>query len=240
MQTMNNIIYYVIGSMIIGYFIGSINLSYLISKFKGFDIRKYGSGNAGASNVVIVLGKKAGLIIAVIDIIKAVIAVNIAGALFSDAIALNVNYAKIIAGMFTIIGHIAPFYMGFKGGKGLACLGGTILALDYRLAIVLFILAIFIAVITDYICFVPITMAVLVPGSYSILNKSWLPMALFVPVTLLIWYRHIENLRRIKLGKELKFHFLWNRQSESERFGVDDDGKAVFDNEIDSELKIIK
>lgn len=230
----------IIGSIIIGYFIGCINLSYIVTKIKGYDIRKYGSGNAGASNMVILFGKRAGLIIAIIDILKAVVAVKIAGYIFTNAVYNNVNYAQCIAGASTIVGHIAPFYMGFKGGKGLASLGGTILALDYKMFVVLLILAIVIAVVTDYICFVPISMALIFPVSYGYKNSSWLVLVIFLIPMLLMWYRHIENLQRIRLGKELKFHFLWNRQSESERFGVADDGKMAFEKEIDSVSKVIK
>lgn len=237
---MNLLFLSIIGSIIIGYFIGCINLSYIVTKIKGYDIRKYGSGNAGASNMVILFGKRAGLIIAVIDILKAVVAVKIAGYIFANAVYNNINYAQCIAGAATIVGHIAPFYMGFKGGKGLASLGGTILALDYRMFVVLLILAIIIAVVTDYICFVPISMALIFPVSYGYKNSSWLVLVIFLIPMLLMWYRHIENIQRIRLGKELKFHFLWNRQSESERFGIDDDGKAAFENEIDSVSKVIK
>lgn len=230
----------IIGSMLIGYFIGCINLSYIFTKFKGYDIRKYGSGNAGASNMVILFGKRAGLIIAIIDILKAVIAVNLAGLLFEDAIVGRVNYAECIAGAFTIIGHIAPFYMGFRGGKGLASLGGTILALDYKMFVLLLLVAIVIAVVTDYICFVPVSMTVIFPLTYGYSRGSWIPMAIFVIPTLMIWYRHIENFERIKQGKELRFHFLWNRESESERFGIEDNGEHVFENEIDAVHKIVK
>lgn len=239
MLPMNWVIISIVGSMIIGYFIGCINISYIVSKSKGFDIRKYGSGNAGASNVVIVLGKKAGLIVALIDIAKAVLAVYLAGYFFKDAVAYNVNYAKIIAGVFTMIGHIAPFYMGFKGGKGLASLGGTILALDAKMFLVLLLIAVVIAVVTDYICFVPITMVVAFPLLYGYMKGSWLPLVIFIPAILMIWYRHIENIQRIRLGKEARFHFLWDRKSESERFGVKDDGKEVFSIELDDKNRII-
>lgn len=228
-----------IGSIMIGYFIGIINLSYLLSKFKGFDIRKYGSGNAGASNVVIIFGKKAGIIVALIDILKAVIAVSIAKSLFPNAVVSDINWAGLVAGASTIIGHIAPFYMGFKGGKGLASLGGTILASDYRLFIILLIIAVVIAVVTDYICFVPITMVVAFPATYSVQHGTWVPMIVFIVPILMVWYRHIENLQRIRIGKELKFHFLWNRNSESERFGIEDNGEDVFAHELD-ESRVIK
>lgn len=237
---MKLIIMSIIGSMLIGYFIGCINVSYLFSKIKGMDIRKYGSGNAGASNMVILFGKRAGLITALIDIFKAVIAVNIAGYVFANAVYGEMNYARIIAGVFTIVGHIAPFYMGFKGGKGLASLGGTILALDYKYFIFFLALAVIIAVVTDYICFVPVSIVILFPAVYGYAHHSWLPMIIFVIPIIMVWYRHMENFHRIRLGKELRFHFLWNRESEASRFGMEDNGEDIFENEIDSVDKVVK
>lgn len=230
----------IVSSIIIGYLFGCINLSYFISKFKGFDIRNVGSGNAGASNVVIVIGKRAGLFIALFDIFKAFLAVTLVRYLFPNAMAGTANYAGVIAGVATIIGHIAPFYMGFKGGKGLASLGGTILALDARMFVVLFLLAIVIAVVTDYICFVPLSMSVIFPISYSLVNHSFVPAYIFSIATILMWYKHMINLQRIKEGTELKFHFLWNRGSEAERFGIEDDGKAILERDINEHKNIVK
>lgn len=230
---MRYIIYSIVGSIIIGYGLGCINLSYIISKFKGFDIRKYGSGNAGASNVIIVMGKKTGLYVAIFDIFKAYLAVTLARVIFTDAVVSGFNYAAVMAGASSIVGHIAPFYMGFKGGKGLASLGGTILGLDAKMTLLLLVVAIIIAVATDYICFVPVTMVVIIPALYGYKFGSIIPLIMFIPIILLMWYRHIENFKRIKAGKELRFHFLWDRSSESERFGIADDGKSVFENEVD-------
>ena len=211
---------------------GCFNLSYFMGKMKGFDIRKYGSGNAGASNVIITMGRKKGVIVMIVDILKAFVAVKIAGALFPGAQSGNVNYAACIAGVMCIIGHIFPFYLQFRGGKGLATLGGTILALDAKMFIILLILSVCIALVTDYLCFVPISIALIFPAIYGYLNNSFTCTMILLCASLCIWYRHIENLQRIKAGEELKFHFLWNREDESERFGIRDDGKEIFDHEL--------
>jgi len=222
----------VIGSLIIGYFFGCINLSYIVSKLKGFDIRHVGSGNAGASNVVIVIGRKIGLAIAVIDIFKAFLAFKLAQNLFPEAYAGMVSYAGVIAGIAAVIGHVFPFYMGFKGGKGLACYGGTVLAIDYRLFVILFIVALLIAIITDYICFAPITMSVVVPLSVGMIYNTWVPSAILAVGSAVMLYRHRENLARIRSGEELRFHFLWRRKDESERFGIEDDGKEILNRKV--------
>ena len=229
---MKIIINVIIGSIIIGYFFGCINFSYIVSRIKGFDIRHYGSGNAGASNVVIVIGKKTGLLVAVFDIFKAYLAYKLAQYLFPDAVVSGISYAGMIAGVGAVLGHIFPFYLGFKGGKGLACYGGTILALDYRLFIVLFVLALFIAVITDYICFAPITMSVIAPVTVGAVYSAWIPAAILAVAGMALLYKHAQNIQRIRAGSELRFHFLWRRDDESERFGIVDDGKDIFNREV--------
>ena len=229
MKIMINVI---LGSLIIGYFLGCINLSYIISRIRGFDIRHVGSGNAGASNLVIVIGKKIGLLVAALDILKAFLAFNLAQFLFPEAYAGPISYAGVIAGVGAVMGHVFPFYMGFKGGKGLACYGGTVLAIDYRLFVILFIIALLIAIITDYICFAPLTMAFIVPISVGVIYNTWIPPAIIGVASLVLLYKHKENIERIRSGDELKFHFLWRRSDESERFGITDDGKEIFNRKV--------
>ena len=225
---MQNTLLTIFVSIILGYGLGCINFSYILSMLQGFDLRKYGSGNAGASNVMIIMGRKAGIFVAILDIFKAYMAVKLAAIIFPGALIGTANYASCTAASSAIIGHIFPFYMHFKGGKGLATLGGSILALDYKLFIVLLFLAIVIALATDYICFVPISMAFIFPVTYGYVSGSWVPTLILFASSIFIWYRHMENLKRIKEGTELKFHFLWNRKSESERMGIPDDKEEVF------------
>ena len=223
----------ILGSLIIGYFIGCINLSYILSRLKGFDIRSVGSGNAGASNVVIVIGRKIGLFIALLDILKAFLAFNLAEVIFPEAMSGSISWAGVLAGVGSVIGHIFPFYMGFKGGKGLACFGGTVLGIDYRLFVVLFIAAFLIAMITDYICFAPISMAFIVPVTLTVIYRVWIPSAIIAIASVALLYKHMENIARIRSGDELRFHFLWRRKDESERFGIIDDGKDIFNRKLD-------
>ena len=216
--------------VLMGYLIGSINLSYLISKSKGYDIREHGSGNAGASNLIITMGKKIGAFVAVVDVMKAFLVVRLAMYIYPE-----MKYAGVIAATSVILGHIFPFYMGFRGGKGLATLGGSILALDYRLFLILLLFALFIAFVTDYICFAPITCSVLFPVIYGVAKKdAWYAAILFI-ATVCIIYRHIGNLKRIKTGKELRFSFLWNRKAEAERLGIEDDDGVSYPWQYDEE-----
>ncbi|MCR4867529.1 MAG: glycerol-3-phosphate 1-O-acyltransferase PlsY [Lachnospiraceae bacterium] len=218
---MESIIYMVFICALMGYLVGCINLSYLISKLKGYDIREHGSGNAGASNVIILMGKKIGFFVALVDILKAYAVVRIAMSLFPDDL-----LAFFITATAVILGHIFPFYMGFKGGKGLATLGGSVLAYDLKLFVILLIIAAVLVFVSDYICFAPLFASIAFPFYTAYSNRSAIPF-IFLLSTLAIIYRHLENLRRIQEGKELKFSFLWNRKREAERFGViDDDGKT--------------
>lgn len=205
--------------ILLGYLIGSFNLSYFLAKARGYDIREHGSGNPGASNVVITMGKRAGVLVAIVDILKAYLAVAMSQGLYPD-----IEYAGVISAAAVILGHIFPFYMGFRGGKGLATLGGSILALDYKLFLILLLFALFIAFITDYICFVPITCSVIFPVVYGYTKHNWWFTAiLFIPTLFILW-KHMENVKRIIAGKELRLSFLWNRKAEAERMGVEDDG----------------
>lgn len=181
---------------------------------------------------MIVIGKKVGAFVAIVDILKAYFSVKLAGVIFSYAVINDLNYAGCIAGAAAIIGHIFPFYMNFRGGKGLAAFGGTLLAVDYRLFFTLFIISLFIAVITDYICFVPISMSIVVPLSIGMAHETYVPTMILFVASIAILYKHVENIKRIKAGEELRFHFLWKRGDEAQRFGIVDDGKDIFSREL--------
>ena len=205
-------------SALFGYLIGGINPAYLIAKYKGFDIRKRGSGNAGASNAVITMGKKVGAISAILDIFKAYLAVTIAGVLFP-----NVSLAKVVMGISCILGHIFPIYMRFRGGKGLASLGGVILAFHPIVFVILLSVELIIVLIVDYICIVPITASVAFPFIYMSMTKDSIGAILYGLLAIVIFSKHIENLKRIRSGTEAHFSFLWRRKKEIERLGGNPD-----------------
>lgn len=208
--------------VLFSYIVGSMNLSYFLSKMKGYDIREHGSGNAGASNVVIMMGKKAGIIVALVDIFKAFLVCTVAMKIFPDTIFIGP-----LAGVACMLGHIFPFYMNFKGGKGLATLGGTILALDPKMFVVLLAIAIMLAVVTNYICVVPMSISVVFAIVYGLTRKSLASTLILMVAAVCINLKHIENLRRIKAGTEARFSLLWNRKAEAERLGkAYDDGKG--------------
>ncbi len=202
----------IILSALIGYLIGNINPAFLMGKIKGFDIRQRGSGNAGASNTVITMGKKAGLFVAVFDILKAVAASLIAAFLFP-----HVRYAKILSGSCCILGHIFPFLMKFHGGKGLASLGGTILAFNPLVFAGLLSFEIILGFSMDYVCVVPVTGSVIFTMIYALLTGDPIGTAILSAVSLVILFKHIENFKRIQNGTEAHISFLWKKDQEIAR-----------------------
>ncbi len=229
----DNIVFAVIVSLLTGYLIGCINLSYMIARLKGFDIREHGSGNAGASNVIITVGKKAGAFVALFDIFKAFFAIKIMYAFFPTVFIVGA-----VTAVAVILGHIFPFYMGFKGGKGFASLGGSVLALDYRIFFVLLIMTIFVVFVTNYVCFGPTSVSAIFPLIYGYAYRgSGGVHAMFILfiASIAIFYRHMENFRRIREGNELKFSFLWNRKAEADRFGVENDDGTTYPFEMEDD-----
>ncbi len=198
--------------LLIGYLIGAVNPSYWIARHRGIDIRKNGSGNAGASNAVIVLGKVIGVLCALFDIGKAFLAIFFAELLFP-----TFSYAFVLTGAACILGHIFPFYMQFRGGKGLACLGGMILKYDWRVFLVMLAGEFLVALVTKYICFVPMTASVIFSVLYGVTRSDWIGVLILLAVSCVIIWKHRENIRRIREGREARFSMLWNREREVER-----------------------
>ncbi len=204
----------VLGCCVIGYLLGNINPAFLFARLKGYDPRVDGSGNAGASNAFILAGKAAFFATAILDILKAFLACRLCRYLFP---ALPV--AEQIGGVACILGHMFPAALRFRGGKGLASLGGVILSWDWRAFLALLALAILIAFLTNYICFVAPTMSLLFPALYYIRTR-YLPAALVLLIPAIpIFFKHAENIRRIREGTEVRMSYLWNKDGELKRTG---------------------
>lgn len=205
-----------------GYVIGGINPSYIIGKTRGFDIRKKGSGNAGASNAMILMGKKVGVFSAVFDIAKAATAYLCAPLIFRQMV-----YASVIAGTACIIGHICPAYMKFRGGKGLACIAGVIIGIDWRFFLALLVIEVGLAIVLDYICVIPMTAAVIVPLCYGFFGSGklgwllhaeggWIGAGILAIASVVILLRHIQNVKRILAGKEMHLSYFWTKNKDAE------------------------
>lgn len=213
--------------MLFSYLVGSINPAYIMARLRNCDIHQKGSGNPGASNALILFGKLRGVLCAVIDIGKTVLVISLMRHMFSG---LRLVYP--VAAASCVLGHIFPFYMKFKGGKGLACLTGVVLCYDWRFFLVALTVEVVIALMTDYICSIPLTAAVIFPVCYVALERElWGALTLAV-ASVVICYRHLENLRRIRQGTELRLSYLWKKEQEIERM-KENTGKTEEDYLID-------
>ncbi len=146
---------------LIGYLLGNFSPAYLFGRLKGYDIRKEGSGNVGATNAFLLVGKHAFFVTAALDILKAFAAWKICELLFPA-----LRLAGPLGGAACVIGHMYPALLGFHGGKGLASLGGVALAWHWQWFFILLGAAIVIAFATRYVCLVAPVMSVVIPGCY--------------------------------------------------------------------------
>lgn len=185
-------------SVLLGYVLGSSNMAYYISKWKKVDMRSHGSGNLGTSNAAIVLGWGAAITVGAHDIGKALLSVVLAELLFPE-----LAHVGAAAGVACVLGHIYPFYLGFKGGKGFAPYIGMTFALNWKLGIVIVVAVALITLITDYLSLGTFTTIVAVPVWEGIEKGTViLPLILLIG-TAVIFYKHRENFVRLRNGTEI-------------------------------------
>ena len=182
--------------ILMGYILGCSNMAWYLAKAANANLRGSGTGNLGASNAVVLLGWKAGVLTAVHDVGKAALAVLIAGWLLPDS-----EYIKAAAGVASVLGHIFPFYLKFKGGKGFASYFGMTLALNWKLALVVGVAIIAVTLITDYIVCGTLTTILSVP-LYLGFTRSWMMALILMIATAVILYKHRENYPRMLNGTE--------------------------------------
>ena len=180
------------------YLMGCSNLALYISKMKQVDIRTGGSGNLGASNATALLGWRIGILVALHDIGKAALAVMLAKLYFPE-----LPLAGAVAGVASVLGHIFPFYLKFKGGKGFASYFGMTLALNWKFALVIAVMVLLVTVITDYIVAGTTLTIVTVPVYLGIAEHSVLLALTLCIATAVIVYKHRMNYVRIYKGTEI-------------------------------------
>ena len=183
---------------VLGYLLGCSSMAYYIGKGKKTDIRKAGSGNLGASNATVLFGWGAGIAVALHDIGKAALAVYLAKWLLP-----GLDYVGAVAGTACVLGHIFPFYLGFRGGKGLASYFGMTLALNWKLALVVAAVIILVTLVTDYIAIGTLSTIVVVPAYMAFATRSLMLTAILCVGTLVMLYKHWENILRIWKREEI-------------------------------------
>lgn len=185
-------------SVVLGYLLGCSNMAYYIGKAKHKDLRSAGSNNLGASNAAVLLGWGAGITVAIHDIAKAAIAVLLAKLWFPQ-----LEYAGAAAGVAAVLGHIFPFYLKFKGGKGLASFFGMTLGLNWKLALMVAAVILLATVITDYIVIGTFSAIVLVPAYMGLFAHNLMLAAIICIASAVIFYKHRENIGRILRKEEI-------------------------------------
>ena len=198
----------------IGYLFGLLQTGYLYGKIHGVDIREYGSGNAGTTNALRVLGKKAGIITYFGDALKAVFAGIVVQLLFQENYSDMIRLLVLYSGMGVVLGHNYPFYLRFKGGKGIAAISGMALAYDWKLALFMMVLFILIVAVTRYVSLGSILMMVFFFGvlvvkgqlGYYQMEQSYLNEVYLVGglLTILAIEKHRANIVRLLKGTENK------------------------------------
>ena len=199
---------------LLGYALGNISPAYLLGKAKGYDVREEGSKNVGASNVFMLVGKYAFFLTALLDILKAFAAWILCGLLFPE-----LPIAPAIGGAACVIGHIYPVLLGFRGGKGLASLGGVILAWDWKWFLLLLGLAVLIAFGTRYVSLAAPVISLVFPACYYWMTGLLLSALILLIPAVPVFVRHWENFRRIARGEEIRTSFIWNKEGELRRVG---------------------
>ncbi len=194
----------------IAYLLGSINTSIIVSKLMGNqDIRKSGSGNAGATNTLRVLGKGAALAVVLGDILKGVAAILVARLAYSY---FNVSgdemLAQYFAALFVIIGHIYPLYFGFKGGKGIMTGVTTVFMLDWEIGVIVLLIFIAVFVTSRYVSLGSCVASAMYPVLVYMFHSGDIYfIGLSLIVALLSIYKHKSNIQRLIRGTESKTYF---------------------------------
>ena len=183
----------------IGYCLGSISPSYIIGKIKNIDMRQSGTKNLGASNAFMHFGRFWGAFVMFFDILKAFLAIKISNLIFSE-----LAFAGLVAGSFSVIGHNYPFYIKFKGGKGLASYAGLVLGTSPMLFIILLTCCLAISFVFNYGCVIALSATVLFPILAGIKFGSIAAFAITAICSASVFLKHMENIKRIRSGEETK------------------------------------
>lgn len=200
--------------MVVGYMFGCIHGSQLVGRYKNINIKKSGMKNSGASNATLILGWRYGIVVAIVDIGKALLSLQITVyilQLYDVVVGVSIVYL-LVNGLFVIIGHNYPMTMNFNGGKGTASFIGVLLFINWKLAVISLFMALIISFISNY--FVLGTLS-----GYLIFNfyVGYLygkgPIIVSLLFTSLFLIKHAENFRRIMNNEEVKLRTLFRKEA---------------------------
>ena len=202
MLTGSNIVF-----LLLSYLIGSVPFSIIAGKLlKSIDVREYGSGNAGATNTFRVLGKKAGILVLLLDVLKGYLAVNLVW--YTSYVPFTEIYInlQLTFGIAAVLGHVFPVYVGFRGGKGVATLLGFMLAVFPEAALISIVVFVLTLLFSKYVSLSSIFAGLFFPFGVYYLSETLVPtmmiFAVFVPILLIA--THQRNIERLVRGDENK------------------------------------
>ena len=235
--------YIIVG--IIAYLVGSISSSVIISKkMAGFDVREKGSGNAGTTNVLRSVGKKAALITLICDIFKGVVAIAIAVLVGTIAKTEAIDDAVLVqvASVAVILGHTFPIFFGFKGGKGVATSLGVILLLNWKVGLICLVFAISLMALTRMVSLGSISAAILFPilaipfQTGFIVEGNYFVFAIIM--AFIVIFNHRSNLKRIFNGTENRLSF--KKKEEKTETTEDKEVKTEKEEKVENKVEEVK
>lgn len=215
---------------VIAYAIGSINFSVLISrKMAGFDVREKGSKNAGTTNVLRNVGKRAAALTLICDILKGVVSILVAMVMAKLVEGSNKAILMELAALFVVVGHTFPIFFEFRGGKGVATSLGVLLVINWKIGLICLIFAIFEMILCRMVSLGSISAAVLFPVLTFFIRDCYLTdwsisyVIFGIAMALLVIFNHRENIKRLMAGSE-------NRISFKKKIEKDDEIKTAQNN----------
>ena len=201
-----------IESLVIGYLFGIIQTAYIYGKMNGIDIREHGSGNAGTTNALRVLGKKAGAIVFAGDFFKCFIVIHLVKFIFKNSAADILPLIGLYGATGCILGHNFPVQLNFRGGKGIACTAGLLAAFDVRIGVIALLTFLAIVIVTHYVSLgsmvivTEFALFIIVFGQLGLYHMAQAPLIeLYVLAAFLAGmaiYRHRANIVRLLNGTE--------------------------------------
>ncbi len=200
---------------ILAYLIGSVNFSVLISKkMAGFDVREKGSNNAGTTNVLRTVGKKAAAITLICDILKGVVAILL-GVLIAKISSKNAALLAQIAAIEVVIGHTYPVFFGFKGGKGVATSLGILLLINWKIGLICLIFGVALIALTRMVSLGSISAAILFAILTIFIQDSYIASGNYIVFAFMlagfVIFNHRKNVARIVKGEENRISFKKNK-----------------------------
>lgn len=197
---------------IIAYLLGSISFSVIISKkMAGFDVREKGSGNAGSTNVLRTVGKKAAILTLICDCLKGIVAILIAVLASKIVKGTDAGLLVQLAGVAVVIGHTFPIFFKFKGGKGVATSLGVLLIINWQIGLICLVFALTLMALTRFVSLGSVSTAILFPILTIFIQENYIVPGNYiifgVVLAAIVVFNHRANVKRLLTGTENKLSF---------------------------------